>query len=129
KSRSSAAVSRQEYAGRLAGVGNSAVLIACTLGARGSRPAATASAKIASAKPCQLVWPAATRCQVPPTAASSSARRSATAVTSAISAAGVRSEEHTSELQSRENLVCRLLLEKKKRRPETSRCRNEAARR
>src|SRR5690606_4535317 len=28
-----------------------------------------------------------------------------------------RSEEHTSELQSRENLVCRLLLEKKKQRP------------
>src|SRR5690606_42090909 len=27
----------------------------------------------------------------------------------------IRSEEHTSELQSRENLVCRLLLEKKKR--------------
>src|SRR5690606_27825776 len=27
---------------------------------------------------------------------------------------GYRSEEHTSELQSRENLVCRLLLEKKK---------------
>src|SRR5690606_41570851 len=30
--------------------------------------------------------------------------------------AGRRSEEHTSELQSRENLVCRLLLEKKKKR-------------
>src|SRR5690606_41752348 len=29
-------------------------------------------------------------------------------------AARARSEEHTSELQSRENLVCRLLLEKKK---------------
>src|SRR5690606_41225398 len=29
-------------------------------------------------------------------------------------AAAQRSEEHTSELQSRENLVCRLLLEKKK---------------
>src|SRR5207302_1645481 len=29
------------------------------------------------------------------------------------SLAGARSEEHTSELQSRENLVCRLLLEKK----------------
>src|SRR5690606_39469419 len=29
--------------------------------------------------------------------------------------AGIRSEEHTSELQSRENLVCRLLLEKKKK--------------
>src|SRR5690606_40970776 len=28
-------------------------------------------------------------------------------------AQGSRSEEHTSELQSRENLVCRLLLEKK----------------
>src|SRR5690606_41275178 len=28
-------------------------------------------------------------------------------------ASGDRSEEHTSELQSRENLVCRLLLEKK----------------
>src|SRR5207302_3270256 len=29
-------------------------------------------------------------------------------------ASELRSEEHTSELQSRENLVCRLLLEKKK---------------
>src|SRR5690606_41091450 len=33
---------------------------------------------------------------------------------------GVRSEEHTSELQSRENLVCRLLLEKKNYTPESS---------
>src|SRR5690606_41664006 len=32
---------------------------------------------------------------------------------SGTSGAGGRSEEHTSELQSRENLVCRLLLEKK----------------
>src|SRR5690606_40751344 len=31
-----------------------------------------------------------------------------------ISGQRARSEEHTSELQSRENLVCRLLLEKKK---------------
>src|SRR2546430_12290811 len=30
----------------------------------------------------------------------------------------VRSEEHTSELQSQSNLVCRLLLEKKKKRTE-----------
>src|SRR5438034_8488601 len=29
-----------------------------------------------------------------------------------------RSEEHTSELQSHSDLVCRLLLEKKKKRPE-----------
>src|SRR2546430_13321059 len=31
-----------------------------------------------------------------------------------IRVAGARSEEHTSELQSQSNLVCRLLLEKKK---------------
>src|SRR2546430_4506227 len=31
----------------------------------------------------------------------------------------VRSEEHTSELQSQSNLVCRLLLEKKKKKNET----------
>src|SRR2546430_9662930 len=33
---------------------------------------------------------------------------------SAQGTAGTRSEEHTSELQSQSNLVCRLLLEKKK---------------
>src|SRR5690606_40589880 len=33
----------------------------------------------------------------------------------AVSTMANRSEEHTSELQSRENLVCRLLLEKKKK--------------
>src|SRR5260370_18240782 len=32
-----------------------------------------------------------------------------------VGAGGVRSEEHTSELQSHLNLVCRLLLEKKKK--------------
>src|SRR2546430_6614741 len=32
-----------------------------------------------------------------------------------------RSEEHTSELQSQSNLVCRLLLEKKKHEPSSSR--------
>src|SRR5260370_2719000 len=32
---------------------------------------------------------------------------------------GIRSEEHTSELQSHLNLVCRLLLEKKKGRPDS----------
>src|SRR5271165_7547698 len=34
-------------------------------------------------------------------------------------ACAARSEEHTSELQSRENLVCRLLLEKKKKKKKT----------
>src|SRR5258708_23990099 len=33
-----------------------------------------------------------------------------------------RSEEHTSELQSPDHLVCRLLLEKKKKQNEKSRC-------
>src|SRR5207302_8725397 len=42
-------------------------------------------------------------------------RRKRTAVLDAdgVARERVRSEEHTSELQSRENLVCRLLLEKK----------------
>src|SRR5258707_10642327 len=35
--------------------------------------------------------------------------------TSTGAAGGARSEEHTSELQSRQYLVCRLLLEKKKK--------------
>src|SRR5690606_40034279 len=38
-----------------------------------------------------------------------------TSVQQEIEASLARSEEHTSELQSRENLVCRLLLEKKKK--------------
>src|SRR2546430_5797140 len=41
-------------------------------------------------------------------------RERATAITRSPRAAKARSEEHTSELQSQSNLVCRLLLEKKK---------------
>src|SRR2546430_7616707 len=37
------------------------------------------------------------------------------ACTNVVRHGGPRSEEHTSELQSQSNLVCRLLLEKKKR--------------
>src|SRR3712207_9142097 len=44
----------------------------------------------------------------------SSARPACSARSSAASSPG-RSEEHTSELQSRQYLVCRLLLEKKKK--------------
>src|SRR3982751_7125820 len=41
---------------------------------------------------------------------------------------GPRSEEHTSELQSRSDLVCRLLLEKKKHRKRTTKtCANALA--
>src|SRR5690606_21640166 len=54
----------------------------------------------------QQVDPAAPRWSFPPSPVAAAAQSS-------------RSEEHTSELQSRENLVCRLLLEKKKQRPTT----------
>src|SRR2546430_8771375 len=40
-----------------------------------------------------------------------------------------RSEEHTSELQSQSNLVCRLLLEKKKKRTRTRLVRERTRRR
>src|SRR5687768_17956052 len=41
-----------------------------------------------------------------------------------LAAQGERSEEHTSELQSRLHLVCRLLLEKKKKRKKNKQCHN-----
>src|SRR3712207_8888624 len=44
-----------------------------------------------------------------------SSARSSAATTRAHSGSATRSEEHTSELQSRQYLVCRLLLEKTKR--------------
>src|SRR2546427_1349526 len=40
-------------------------------------------------------------------------------LSSAATSIATRSEEHTSELQSQSNLVCRLLLEKKKKRKTT----------
>src|SRR3712207_7829913 len=42
-------------------------------------------------------------------------RRATPAAPPVLTAQDVRSEEHTSELQSRQYLVCRLLLEKKKK--------------
>src|SRR5690606_39877929 len=65
-------------------------------------------------------WSSASGADRLPDCTSRSARRSRAvrllpaASSSSCSASNVRSEEHTSELQSRENLVCRLLLEKKK---------------
>src|SRR5438874_7683955 len=56
---------------------------------------------------------------VPVPALSSAASRLAAAPRAQFAVAGSvsqRSEEHTSELQSRRDLVCRLLLEKKKKR-------------
>src|SRR5690242_21548685 len=45
-------------------------------------------------------------------------RRSGSSCASGTGSPGSRSEEHTSELQSHVNLVCRLLLEKKKKKHE-----------
>src|SRR5260370_26376728 len=49
--------------------------------------------------------------------ASTSAARRGCRLRPGATCAGLRSEEHTSELQSHLNLVCRLLLEKKKKKP------------
>src|SRR5207302_9695655 len=59
---------------------------------------------------------AASRCRLARRWASLATSRllSARALNWPSAATNGRSEEHTSELQSRENLVCRLLLEKKK---------------
>src|SRR5436309_4694213 len=54
------------------------------------------------------------RCSWASTCATSARAASVKSPLSACSCCSARSEEHTSELQSRENLVCRLLLEKKK---------------
>src|SRR5690606_31339756 len=51
--------------------------------------------------------------RVPPAAYRCEARKRPPGFRSQMTGASTRSEEHTSELQSRENLVCRLLLEKK----------------
>src|SRR2546422_2267176 len=50
-----------------------------------------------------------------PSSAPATAHRPAPTPNSSVKSRGMRSEEHTSELQSRLHLVCRLLLEKKKR--------------
>src|SRR2546430_11766611 len=67
------------------------------------------------------------------TRSGSGACRSRTCSRDGSSGPGTRSEEHTSELQSQSNLVCRLLLEKKKnnlleRAPSTPSARTSLAR-
>src|SRR5690606_39584192 len=72
---------------------------------------------IPSWQPCSSPAPAPVLPNVPNPCASSTNKRklyfSFNATISFIFPCCPRSEEHTSELQSRENLVCRLLLEKK----------------
>src|SRR5262249_61691240 len=78
-------------------------------------PPALYTLSLHDALPISSLMPSARR---PRERSTMSARSSATRRRKAGSArrrAAVRSEEHTSELQSLTNLVCRLLLEKKKR--------------
>src|SRR3712207_7797192 len=65
-----------------------------------------------SPKPLHSLHPASTG---PPTPAPSRARRMTAGEVGRPPRQRNRSEEHTSELQSRQYLVCRLLLEKKKK--------------
>src|SRR2546427_3700363 len=69
-------------------------------------------------------WPATSAAERCSTAACSAAKLHWPA--SLCSASASRSEEHTSELQSQSNLVCRLLLEKKKNKQDL--CLNTAVR-
>src|SRR2546430_4058422 len=71
----------------------------------GARRAAVSSPST-SASPCSGSWWNSTRRRTPASAASVTA-------SSKVEWPQPRSEEHTSELQSQSNLVCRLLLEKK----------------
>src|SRR5690242_21178191 len=68
--------------------------------------------------------PSTTTAGAPPSVVAAPASRSLPGVplksTSTASAACCRSEEHTSELQSHVNLVCRLLLEKKNKKVQVS---------
>src|SRR5690606_42034054 len=80
------------------------------------------SAKNRKFSAARRAWPRAWVIGSPESKLSSSASRaswdstrSATRCRTRERSRGSRSEEHTSELQSRENLVCRLLLEKKKK--------------
>src|SRR5438552_18450454 len=58
--------------------------------------------------------PAASCARSATTASTASSRRDGAATAQELDAPHRRSEEHTSELQSPDHLVCRLLLEKKK---------------
>src|SRR2546421_2807324 len=58
--------------------------------------------------------PSSSPCFRFPRCAATRRKREASSRISSRASAGGRSEEHTSELQSRSDLVCRLLLEKKK---------------
>src|SRR5690606_40872977 len=75
-----------------------------------SAPASRSCFADSSSSPSVVTPARAIRKTVP-----ASGARAIASETARIGVLSSRSEEHTSELQSRENLVCRLLLEKKKK--------------
>src|SRR5438874_4769670 len=64
--------------------------------------------------PSSTLFPYTTLFRSPRAGGQAGARAAAGVPDGALAGGAVRSEEHTSELQSRRDLVCRLLLEKKK---------------
>src|SRR2546425_7655783 len=87
-------------------------------GPHAKRPHTRVSVPLASVVPSTRTMSCATTNDLPP----KRAMRERTSQRSPCSA-GARSEEHTSELQSLAYLVCRLLLEKKKKRQCLAPCR------
>src|SRR5690606_40382218 len=84
------------------------------------REAGAAELHTLSLRDALPICPAMVLASLPqPASATPAASRTATA---RVRLMPPRSEEHTSELQSRENLVCRLLLEKKNQQQSTHRC-------
>src|SRR5690606_23424778 len=108
-----------------------ALVLAALLAACGGGPGGTGTGRVAgqvrvgvgggsgAGPQGTVLQPRAPRATSPVTGSSATAARGPGAAaidldTSFLPGELIRSEEHTSELQSRENLVCRLLLEKKK---------------
>src|SRR3990167_9741983 len=90
----------------------------CRIAVHAARATAVAmDAMIASTLTCEKLctWPQViAKCPVSMPAASHTPATTMRALLALVLSVGmVRSEEHTSELQSQSNLVCRLLLEKK----------------
>src|SRR3712207_8899126 len=83
-----------------------------TLFRSGARGRARRAGLAADVRPAQrpTAWPYP---RLPATAGATRQHRSGARVTAPADPLAGRSEEHTSELQSRQYLVCRLLLEKK----------------
>src|SRR2546430_5904142 len=95
------AVARVDNNGTVTGVGGGVAIVEARAGTRKGQAAV------------QVVGAAAAPPQTPPGSPPAGGQAQPPATSGVDPFAGQRSEEHTSELQSQSNLVCRLLLEKK----------------